>query len=120
MHIHKLKATMKKTFAFILVLVITAMALVSCSSNKLVGSWSYETKIGAVSAKATYTFNEDNTGSITIIGGVSLNFNYELEGDQLTIKGNLSGYEGTYTYKVDSDKLSLTQNGTTITLVKNK
>ena len=72
---------MKKTFAFILVLVITAMALVSCSSNKLVGSWSYETKIGAVSAKATYTFNEDNTGSITIIGGVSLNFNYEVEGD---------------------------------------
>lgn len=107
---------MKKTFAFILVLVITAMALVSCSSNKLVG----EAKIGAVSAKATYTFNEDNTGSITIIGGVSLNFNYEVEGDQLTVKGNLSGYEGTYTYKVDGDNLSLTQNGTTITLVKNK
>lgn len=79
-----------------------------------------ETKIGAVSAKATYTFNEDNTGSITIIGGVSLNFNYEVEGDQLTVKGNLSGYEGTYTYKVDGDNLSLTQNGTTITLVKNK
>lgn len=111
---------MKKTFAFILVLVITAMALVSCSSNKLVGSWSYEAKIGAVSAKATYTFNEDNTGSITIIGGVSLNFNYEVEGDQLTVKGNLSGYDGTYTYKVDGDNLSLTQNGTTITLVKNK
>ena len=36
------------------------------------------------------------------------------------LKGNLSGYEGTYTYKVDGDNLSLTQNGTTITLVKNK
>ena len=51
---------------------------------------------------------------------MSLNFNYEVEGDQLTVKGNLSGYEGTYTYKVDGDNLSLTQNGTTITLVKNK
>ena len=95
MHIHKLKATMKKTFAFILVLVITAMALVSCSSNKLVGSWSYETKIGAVSAKATYTFNEDNTGSITIIGGVTLNFNHEAEPDQLPITGNPPGHAGT-------------------------
>ena len=111
---------MKKTFVLFLVLIIAAMALVSCSSNKLVGSWSHEVTIGSVSAKDTYTFNDDNTGSITIMNGISLSFNYEVEGDQLTIKGDLSGYEGTYTYKVDGDNLSLTENGITITLVKEK
>ena len=109
---------MKKAFELILILVIIAMALVSCSSNKLVGSWSNEVKIGSVSAKDTYTFNDDNTGSITIMNGISLNFNYEVEGDQLTIKGDLSGYEGTYTYKIDGDNLSLTESGITITLVR--
>ena len=91
---------MKKFFAVVLALMMTLICC-SCSSDSVVGKWSF--------GGSTYTFNEDNSVSISINGAINYDGTYEIDGDKITVKvsGMLGEKTEELTYYLKGDTLTL-------------
>lgn len=117
---------MKKLCILISAVLVMSLLLCACggsAKNSLVGTWTV-TEEGIT---LTSNFNEDNTGSVSALGGVvAVNFTYEAKDGKLTITPdeNMSEYLdlnlSVADYSVDGDKLTLTENGVSFTLTKQK
>ncbi len=112
---------MKKILALSIVAVMM-MLFCSCSSDaSIVGDWTAEISESGITVTTTYTFNEDNTGKISVMG-VDVKFTYEIDGDKITIKSEALGEEvnETMTYSLDGDKLTITSEGETLEFTRVK
>lgn len=101
----------KRVFAFALVLAMS-LSLVACSGS-IKGEW----KATEDDMEVIYKFDDDGKGSVTS-SGVSVAFNYEVDGDELTMSMELLGekVESTSTYEIDGDTLKITTDGETVEL----
>ena len=101
-----------------LVLCLCALVLVSCGSNKLVGTWTGSESAMGVSVETQFTFNEDGTGKLGTMG-VNVDFTYTASDGKLFITTEVFGVSDTteYTYEIKGDTLTL--NGETV-LTKQK
>ncbi len=108
---------MKKTLCIILAVMLIAVSLCACGgSNSIVGSWSGTTEGIAV----TMTFEKDGSGVLSALGGLATEkFTYTTEGSTLTVTTSDDDKE-VYEYSLEGDTLSLTMDGETLTLTKNK
>lgn len=93
---------MTKTIFVTMFVVLMAISFASCGKSEptIVGSWNYQ---GFV-----YTFNEDKTGTYSLLGDTEMQFTYEMTPDTLKIlfKDNTSPMNVAY---------KLTATGLTIT-----
>ena len=103
----------KRVFALALVLAMS-LSLVACGGS-IEGTWSIEED----GIKGSWTFEDDGKGEMSI-GGMSVDFTYETDGDELTITTELMGEksEDTYTYEIDGDTLTLKNDDEKIELTK--
>ena len=116
---------MKKLTILISTVLLMALLLCACGGAKdsIVGTWS----VTEEDTTLTITFKEDNTGTVSALGGVlSVNCTYEAKDGKLSITPDESSSDlfdfnlsvGDYT--IDGDKLTLTENGVSFTLTKQK
>ena len=101
--------TMKKLVSLSLVAVMM-FALVACGGSDIVGTWT-TTQNGVT---VTYTFEDDGTGSANT-AGIDMDFEYEVDGNEISMKLSFFGetQEGTGTFEIDGDTLKLTIDGET-------
>ena len=104
---------LKRVLALALVLVMS-LSLVACGSS-IEGTWSVEED----GVKGSWTFEDEGKGKMSI-GGMSVDFTYETDGDELTITTELMGQksEDTYTYEIDGDTLTLKNDDEKLELTK--
>jgi len=113
---------MKKIIALSLAAVMMMLIFCACSSDaSIIGEWKADISEGGVTISTTYTFNEDKTGKVNLMGA-SVDFTYEIDGDKITMKMNALGQETseTMTYALDGDKLTLTSEGEAIEFTRVK
>lgn len=106
----------KKGFALALVLAMS-LSLVACGAN-IQGEWVGEED----GIEYSYEFDKDGEGSMSV-GGLSVDFEYEVDGDELTITYEILGEktEEEYTFEISGDTLELTdEDGDTLELEKDK
>jgi len=119
---------MKKIGMIILLVMVT---LVSCSKdddeitiNPLIGTWEYSLKVDAVLFKYVYTFNTNNTGTLSIIVTLSgeppdtytENFNWSINNNNLTLL--INGEMEVVNYSISGNKLTITFKGETIVFTR--
>lgn len=113
---------MKKRLALVLVLAAVAVMLVACG-NKLIGTWEYEQS----GVKVQMVFEKDGKGQMKM-GALSVAFEWETDGDELTVKmeGSMLGQsyseKQTSKYEIDGDTLTMkdTKNNTESKLTRVK
>ena len=106
---------LKKKSVAILLLFCFCSLLFGCSSARLSGTWAQENGTSVTSM----TFNEDNTGNMSLNGQVVYNFTYETKGSSVTIVTQTTEdhVTNTYHFKVKDEQLILTKdNGDRIVL----
>lgn len=100
------------------VILVCSLALVACSTqDKIVGTWkSQQTTLGIVT-ESTITFNEDGTGSVSGLFGLTGDITYTINEDVLTITVDVLGVTSTsksYIVSVKGDTMTLTEDSTAV------
>lgn len=108
----------KKVFlaAVSVVFLITSILLTGCAGKEtLPGTWKSEDGTDTV-----YVFNEDGTGVVSLGEEIAISLTYTLDGDKIKISREIFGTkeETSYTYFLEKKKLTLTENGKSVTFVK--
>lgn len=113
---------MKKVTALLLVLVLMLCFAGCTPQQKIIGTWKNQTSALGVVVETSYTFNEDGTGTMSTFLLTGIAFTYTISGDVLTITSNVLGVEGTTEFQVEfeGDRLTMTANGESVTLTKEK
>lgn len=114
---------MKKTL--IIAVCMAFVLLCSCaavSGVAIVGEWESNESILGVDIETTYVFNDDGTGELETVLGLTQAFTYELEGDKLIIATETLGIKNTevYVYTFEDDMLTLEGDNSTIELIRKK
>lgn len=114
---------MKKTL--IIAVCMAFLLLCSCaavSSVAIVGEWESNESVLGVDIETTYVFNDDGTGELKTVLGLTQAFTYEFEGDKLTIATETLGIKNTevYSYTFEGDVLTLEGDNSTIELTRKK
>lgn len=105
---------MKRVLALVIALILVVALFAGCTENDiLVGTWVCE-KDGI--ELASYTFNEDGTGTRSIFGAEDQSFTYTLSGSSLTV--TVLGKAENYSITADSSTLTLTGKGDPMTFTK--
>lgn len=101
----------KRVFALALVLAMS-LSLVACSGS-IEGEWVMEEDGGEV----TYEFGDDGKGSVKQ-SGVSIEFEYEVDGDEITMSMEMFGEKSDAkgTFEIDGDTLTLKMDDETVEL----
>ncbi len=101
---------MVKRMVSLAVALVMVMSLAACGGEKgIVGTWSRESELMGQKITSSYTFDEDGTCEMSIIG-ITKTGTYVVEDDKMTVKLNSGDVimTETYTFVVDGDELKLT------------
>ncbi len=103
------------------VILVCTFAFAACSAeDKIIGTWtSQQTTLGVVT-ESSVVFNEDGTGSVSGLLGLTGNMTYAINENVLTVTYNIFGVESTktYTFEIKGDTLNLTEGTTTVTYTR--
>ncbi len=125
---------MKKTrilSALTLVVLILTLMLSSCSAEqRLAGTWVGQSKVLGIVTEYEYVFNEDGTGSLPGVLGITIPMTYTVEANTIIVKNSVveaaedvigTDLSTTYTFELGIDTLKLTdKNGKVIELTRKK
>ncbi len=111
----------KISVLLIAVLLVCSLGLAACSAeDKIIGTWtSQQTTLGVVT-ESSIVFNEDGTGSVSGLLGLTGNMTYVINENILTVTYNIFGVESTksYIFEIKGDALRLTEDTTTVTYTR--
>lgn len=111
---------MKKTSAFIAVILMLCCLLSACGkAESLVGTWT----VSEDDIEMSFIFNSDGTGEVNALGGLMvIEYTYKVENNTVTFSETSQEILGTkpYTFSIKGDKLSLTAGGEVMVLTKEK
>lgn len=113
----------KISMLLVAVILVCTLAFAACSAqDKIVGTWtSQQTTLGVVT-ESSIVFNEDGSGSVTGLLGLTGNMTYVINENIITVTYNILGVETTknYSFAVKGDTLTLTEDATTVTYTRQK
>ncbi|MBE6813055.1 MAG: hypothetical protein E7523_09255 [Ruminococcaceae bacterium] len=111
----------KISVLLVAVILVCTLAFAACSAEeKIIGTWtSQQTTLGVVT-ESSIVFNEDGTGSVSGLLGLTGNMTYVINENIMTVTYNIFGVESTknYTFEIKGDTLTLTEDATTVTYTR--
>ena len=114
---------MRKIVAFGLLLTLL-LFLCSCGlENAIVGTWTSEETVLGITAKTSYTFEKDGTGSVSTVLDVNVPFTYTVEKNTLTITKSVLGVvadKDVYKISIRGGVLSMDSDTLSLRLTKEK
>ena len=114
---------MKRKISVVLIcaLFVSLFAFAACSAeDKIVGTWtSQQTTLGVVT-ESTLIFNEDGTGSVSGLLGITGAMTYVITDNTITLTYDILGIETvkSYTFAIEKESLSLTEGANTVTFTR--
>lgn len=97
-------------------ILLAVTLLAGCSSESIYGSWQHD------ASNVQYTFNEDMSFVITVVGGKTYNGTFELDEENSSFLAHAEGYTQSGEYKIEDKQLIITSpdSGSVITMTRIK
>lgn len=111
----------KISLLLVAVILVCSLAFAACSAEeKIIGTWTSQQATLGVVTESQIIFEENGTGSVSGLLGITGNMTYVINEDLITITYSVLGVETakTYSFTLKGDTLTLTENATTVTYTR--